>query len=193
MVENVLKNCSVKVKVTVKSAISVALVLSAAFLPLLFHSFAGAKGGAVWLPMFIPALIGGCVLGSVFGGIIGVMSPVASFFISNGILGANMPTVAMLPYMMIEVAIFGIVAGVFSKKIAVNSLYSFPAVIVAQISGRIVNLIINSIVIAISGVGQIGSALYTLTMGLPGLYLQVALVPLIIIILSKAIKNDRNK
>ncbi|NCU31663.1 MAG: hypothetical protein EOM23_01720 [Candidatus Moranbacteria bacterium] len=181
MLENVLKNSSIQVKITVKSLISAGLVVAAALLPLLVHAVAGASGGATWLPMYLPVIVGGCLLGSVFGGAIGACSPVASYFISQAVLGAAMPAEVKLPYMILELTVFGLVAGLFAKKIAQQPLIAFFAVLIAQIAGKAVNLIVHAAVIAASGQGQYSSLITSIQKGLPGLCLQIVLVPLIIL------------
>ena len=45
MLENALKNCSLKVKITVKGAIGAGVMLLAAFLPLALHAAFGAAAG----------------------------------------------------------------------------------------------------------------------------------------------------
>ncbi len=60
MIENILvrKNVSLKLKITVKSLISVGIVALAVILPQLVHLAAGQAGGVQWLPMYLPVLIG---------------------------------------------------------------------------------------------------------------------------------------
>ena len=191
MLENVLKSNNIAVKITVKSLVSAGLVVAAAFLPLLVHSVAGASGGATWLPMYLPVLVGGCLLGGVFGATIGACSPVASYFISQAVLGAAMPAAIKLPYMIIELTVFGLVSGLFAKKITQRPFVAFPAVFAAQIAGRAVSLLSQAIVIAASGQGQYASLFSMIRTGLPGLFLQAVLVPLIILFLVKGMKHDR--
>ena len=63
MLENVLvrRNCSFKIKVTVKSFVSIGIVALAVILPQLVHLAAGQAGGVKWLPMYLPVLLGGCL------------------------------------------------------------------------------------------------------------------------------------
>lgn len=85
--------------------------------------------------MYLPVLIGGCLLGARWGLAVGVMSPLVSFLITSA-AGSAMPAAARLPFMMAELAVFAAVSGLFSKKIAANGLWAFPAVISAQVAGR---------------------------------------------------------
>lgn len=184
MLENVLRNCSLKVKLTIKSGISVFLMLVAAFLPLLIHASLGKEGGATWLPMYLPVLLGGCLLGSIYGAAIGIASPIVSFFISQAVMGSAMPIAAKLPFMIIELAVFGIISGFFAKAISNKPVMAFPAVISAQTAGRLVFLLL--------GIMSGQSVFAAIQKGLLGLYIQAAFVPLIIIFLARIIRNDRH-
>ena len=137
MLENILvkRNCSVKVKFTVKGLISAGLVALAVILPQLVHLALGAPGGVQWLPMYLPVLLGGCLLGAYWGLGIGIASPLVSFLITSA-FGNPMPMAARLPFMMAELAVFAAVSGLFTKKIYENAWLAFPAVLLAQVAGR---------------------------------------------------------
>ena len=137
MIESVLtrKNVSVKLKITVKMLVSTGIIALAIGLPQLVHAVAGAQGGAQWLPMYLPVLLGGCLLGWQWGLGIGIVSPLLSFGITS-LAGNAMPVAVKLPYMVAELAVFGAVSGVFSKRIAENSWMAFPAVLSAAVGGR---------------------------------------------------------
>ena len=137
MVESALtkRKISFRLKITVKSLISAGIIALAVILPQFVHLFAGAQGGVRWLPMYLPVLLGGCLLGWSWGLGIGVLSPLTSFFITSA-FGNPMPIAARLPFMMIELAIFAGISGLFSKKIAKNAWIAFPAVLLAQLAGR---------------------------------------------------------
>lgn len=137
MLENALRyhNVSTGKRIAVKSLVSAGLVALAVVLPQLVHLALGQPGGVQWLPMYLPVLIGGCLLGAGWGLAVGVMSPLVSFLITSA-AGSAMPAAARLPFMMAELAVFAAVSGLFSKKIAANGLWAFPAVISAQVAGR---------------------------------------------------------
>lgn len=137
MIESVLarKQLSLRVKITVKTLISVGLIALAVILPQIFHFAFGAQSGVKFLPMYLPVLLGGCLLGIRWGIAVGALSPLVSFFITSA-AGNPMPALARLPFMSAELVIFAAVSGSFSKKIAKNAFWAFPAVISAQIVGR---------------------------------------------------------
>ena len=64
MIDSVLvrHNVSLRLKITVKTLVSLAIVALAVLLPQLVHLAAGAQGGMQWLPMYLPVLLGGCLL-----------------------------------------------------------------------------------------------------------------------------------
>ena len=190
MIENVLvrKNLSLKVKITVKSLISAGIIALAVILPQLIHLALGQPGGVEWLPMYLPVIIGGCLLGWAWGAGLGIASPLVSFLITLG-FGNPMPIAARLPFMMAELAVFAAVSGLFAKKIAENGWMAFPAVLLAQVSGRAFFLLLVTIFQSVAPFtpqmiwGQIQT-------GLTGMVLQAVLVPFIIMALRKLLNRE---
>jgi len=192
MFENALtmRNVSSGAKIGYKTLVSAGLIALAVILPQIVHLALGAPGGVQWLPMYLPVLIGGCLLGAKWGLAVGVLSPLASFLITTAI-STPMPAAPRLPFMMAELAVFALVSGLFTKKIAQNGLWAFPAVILAQITGRAAFLGL----IALTE----GKTNFTVPMiwgqiktGLLGLGVQAVLVPVIIILLRKMLIKDEN-
>ena len=194
MLENVLvqRNVKFKTKVTIKSLITFGLIVLAVGLPQLVHLVAGSQGGMTYLPMYLPVLIGGCLLGTWWGLGIGIASPIVSFLITFA-SGNAMPTLERLPFMVVELAIFAFVAGLFSKKIDSNMWMAFPAVLFAQFAGRLSFL---ALVAIFQGVLSFNASMVwsQIQMGLIGIVLQALIVPCIIMLLSYLLnrkkKND---
>ena len=185
------KNIKFGLKITVKALISAGVIALAVILPQLVHLFSGAAGGAKWLPMYLPVLIGGCLLGWRWGLGVGVLSPVVSFLITS-MTGNAMPAASRLPYMIAELAVFAVVSGIFSKKISKNLWLAFPAVLLAQVSGRAVFLIAAAIFQSIAplSAAAVWSQIQT---GLLGLVLQAVLVPFIVMGLGVLLGRDAQK
>ena len=185
------KNIKFGVKITVKALISAGVIALAVILPQLVHLFSGAAGGAKWLPMYLPVLIGGCLLGWRWGLGVGVLSPVVSFLITS-MTGNAMPAASRLPYLIAELAVFAVVSGVFSKKISENLWLAFPAVLLAQVSGRAVFLMVAAIFQSIAplSAAAVWSQIQT---GLLGLVLQAVLVPFIVMGLGVLLGRDAQK
>ena len=185
MIESILtqRNVKTKTKITIKSIIAVSLVALSVALPQLVHLVAGAQGGMTWLPMYLPVLIGGCLLGARWGLAIGICSPIISFILTS-ISGSAMPTLERLPFMIFELAVFSLISGAFSKKIAENKWIAFPAVLFAQIGGRIA--FFASVAIFQNLVSfNLTTIWYQIQSGFIGVIIQALIVPLIIIALSK--------
>lgn len=191
MIESVLAkhNAKLGTKITVKSLISVGVVALAVLLPQLVHLIAGASGGVQWLPMYLPVLLGGCLLGWKWGLGVGVLSPLVSFAITS-LTGNAMPAASRLPYMMAELAVFAAVSGLFSKKIAANGWMAFPAVLLAQVSGRAVFLALAAIFQGVSALSA--AAVWSqIQAGLLGMVLQAVLVPFISMGLRALLLRDK--
>ena len=191
MIESVLAkhNAKLGTKITVKSLISVGVVALAVLLPQLVHLIAGASGGVQWLPMYLPVLLGGCLLGWKWGLGVGVLSPLVSFAITS-LTGNAMPAASRLPYMMAELAVFAAGSGLFSKKIAENGWMAFPAVLLAQVSGRAVFLALAAIFQGVSALSA--AAVWSqIQAGLLGMVLQAVLVPFIAMGLRALLLRDK--
>lgn len=181
MIENALRSrqVSFKLGITVKALISAGIVALAVLLPQLAHLALGEQAGMRFLPMYLPVLLGGCLLGWQWGLGIGLLSPLVSYLITAA-AGSPMPALARLPFMMAELAVFAVVCGVFSDKIARNDLMAFPAVLLAQLGGRSVFLLSAA---AFSGVSPLNAAMVwgQIQTGFAGLLIQAVLAPVIII------------
>lgn len=180
MIESVLvrRNATLRVKVTVKMLVSLAVVALAVLLPQLVHLAAGAQGGVQWLPMYLPVLLGGCLLGWQWGLGVGVLSPVVSFAVT-ALAGDPMPAAARLPYMMAELAVFAAASGLFSNKIVRNGWMAFPAVLLAQVAGRLTFLALAAVFQAVSPLtaAAVWSQIQT---GLLGMVAQAVVVPFLV-------------
>ena len=192
MFENALayNNISFGKKIAYKTLVSAGLVALAVILPQLVHFALGQPGGVKWLPMYLPVLIGGCMLGAKWGLAVGVLSPLVSFLITSAI-GNPMPIAARLPFMMAELAVFALISGLFTNKIAKNGLWAFPAVILAQVTGRAVFLGLIALTQSMTNftVPMIWSQIQT---GFIGLLAQALIVPIIIIGLRKLMVKDND-
>ena len=191
MIERVLSRKNVKpaARITVKALISAGIVLLAALLPQFMHLVSGAEGGAKWLPMYLPVLLGGCLLGWKWGLGVGVLSPLVSFAITS-LAGNAMPAAGRLPYMMAELAAFAAVSGLFSKRIAANGWMAFPAVLLAQVSGRAVFLALAAVFQGVSALSA--AAVWSqIQAGLLGMVLQAVLVPVIVMGLRALLLRDK--
>lgn len=190
MIENVLtlKNASVKVKVTVKTLVSLGVIALAVILPQIFHLAVGGTSGMTYLPMYLPVLIGGCLLGAWWGLGVGVASPVVSFLITLA-FGNPMPALARLPFMAAELAAMAAITGAFSGAIAKNGWMAFPAVLLALVGGRLLFLGLVAVFRTVSAL-SVAVVWTQIRTGLVGLVLWAVVAPFIVMGLRKLILKD---
>lgn len=191
MIENALvrRNLSLKIRITVKSLISVGIIALAVILPQLVHLFAGKAGGAIWNPIFLPVLLGGCLLGWVWGLGIAVLSPLVSCAITTA-AGNPMPAISRVPFMMSELIAAVAVAGLFSKKIAQNGWMAFPAVLLGHAAGRLVYLLRMLIFNQVSPL-TFGALWAQVEVGFTGVLVQAIIVPFIVMGLKWLLDRDK--
>ena len=166
--------------ITKKSALYKAIALFAAIaasviLPQIFHAIGaisgtGAKVASAFLPMHIPVILAGFIGGPAIGVIAGILSPLTSFAISG------LPTAALLPFMVIELGVYGLVSGLISGA----KFNSFTQLIIVQLAGRTARAlaIIASIFILGNASLTIASIGEFIIAGLFGIVLQWAFIPL---------------
>jgi hypothetical protein len=141
-------------------------------LPVAFHFF-GALG-RVFLPMHIPVLIAGLFLGGYAGLAVGALTPVLSSLLTG--MPPLMPT---LPVMAAELAVYGAAGGYLYNVRRWNLYVSLTA---AMVAGRLaaammVYALATMLNINISPAVYVTGAFVT---GLPGIVIQLALVPLLV-------------
>lgn len=165
------------VKKSIITAVCISLCL---VLPQAFHSIPNA--GVIYSPMHIPVLLCGLLCGWQFGAICGTAGTLLSS------LFTGMPPAAILPQMMIECCIYGLIAGLTMKLIKTKSLYAdlYASLIIAMLSGRIIAGIAKALIFA-KGEFTIAAwaASYFVT-ALPGIIIQLVLIPTIVFALMKA-------
>lgn len=175
----------------VKSAAAFAVVVASLILPQIVHAVAGAAGGAEWLPMYLPVLIGGAVLGFKWGLATGIVSPIASFLITS-LAGSPMPALFRLPYMILELAVFGAVSGAFSAAIMKHRSLAFVAAVAAFVLGRGVFLL-SAYAFESASVLSFTAALSQVAAGLPGVILQLIVAPVAIASTARLLSSERKR
>ena len=170
-------------KRTVLSALFIAIAI---VLPLAFHSVPNA--GGVFLPMHIPVLLCGLICGFPYGLVCGIISPLLSS------LTTGMPPAAMLPSMVCDLAVYGAVSAVLMRYVRVkNGLAGlYIALVGAMLAGRLVGGALNALIFRAGSYSMqlwLATSLFT---ALPGIVIQIILIPAIILALQKAKVLNRN-
>ena len=107
-------------------------------------------------------------------------------------MGNPMPAAERLPFMAAELAVFALVSGLFTKKIAANGLWAFPAVILAQVIGRAVFL--GLVAVFQNAVPFTPAMIWSqIQTGFIGLAVQAVLVPVIIIALRSVLMKGKRE
>ena len=149
-------------------------------LPRIFHVLAGTNAGATFLPMHIAVLIAALTFGITSSTIVAGSSIVCSYLLTG------MPSLARLPYMLIELLIYAILLSVCNKKF--NSYISLIATIIL---GRVLYAGVLAVAINVLGLPTYGiSVIESIKVGLPGIILQLAFVPVIAKAIKKGAKLD---
>ncbi len=192
MIENALerRQASLQMKLTVKTLISIGVLVLAVVLPQLAHLAVGEQAGRTLLPMYLPVLLGGCLLGWKWGLGVGMLSPVVSFLLTSA-AGRPMPAAGRLPFMMAELAVFAVISGLFSKKIAEKAWLAFPAVVLAELVGRAFFLLIAAVFQPWSSLSA-AAVWAQIQTGFVGLALQAVVVPLMVMGLAALLKKEND-
>ena len=140
------------------------------------HAFALA--GTVLLPMHIPVLLCGFLCGPKYGGLCGLLTPVLSCMLTG------MPVAyPMLPIMICELVAYGLIAGWAYQK---RHFPIYPALLLAMLAGRCAyGAAFAGLLLAATGPLQALSVTAAVVTGLPGILLQLIVVPLLVRLIQK--------
>lgn len=167
-----------KTKELVLSGLLIALGL---VLPMAFHLF--KAGGPVFLPMHIPVLLGGMILSPIFALLVGVLTPIVS-----NLLTSMPPLMPMLPIMIVELGLYGLVASILRKKLNLNV---FISLIISMIIGRIgagLVVYVMTSVFAVQFAPPIAFVIGGLSKGIPGIIIQLIFIPIIVKAVEKSMR-----
>ncbi len=142
-------------------------------LPMAFHA---AGLGRAFLPMHIPVLLAGIYGGWKSGLVVGAVTPILS-----GVLTGMPPLAPPTAFtMMVELPIYAVLASLFYRRLRLHPVLSVG---LSALVGRIAYGLIGYLMFPLVGLPRV-SPLYPVTAGLvsslPGVAVQVVLVPLIV-------------
>ena len=153
-------------------------------LPIVFH-MVGA--GPTFLPMHIPVLLCGLLFGWQYGAVCGAVVPLLSSLLTG--MPPLFPTGAA---MVLELCAYGVLTGVFYRKLRWNV---YPALLCAMLGGRVVSGAANAVFLGLAeksyGFAAFVSASFVTA--IPGIAIQVVVIPVMILALEKAkvIRRER--
>lgn len=165
------------IKKSVLSALCAALCV---VLPMAFHAI--PRGSMIFLPMHIPVLLCGLLCGWPYGLACGILGPVLSHMITS------MPNAAALPGMLVECAVYGGVCGLMMQLVHTKKLYAdlYLSLIAAMVAGRILGGAAKALLFAPGSMTLTVWASTYFAVGLPGILLQLALLPSVVFLLMKS-------
>lgn len=172
--------------VKVQTIATILAIAGAVAVPQLFHLLGAVSGlgtalGETFLPMHLPIILVGLLAGPYAGAISGLLGPLMSFALSG------MPSAAMLPFMMIELCVYGLSAGLLRNV----KIPTIGKVLTVQVAGRAVRA--AAILIAVYAFSndsiKVAAIWNSISAGIFGLVLQWTLLPLIIY----RVENIKNK
>lgn len=170
------------------------LVLSALFIALgiVLPFFTGQvpQIGNMLLPMHIPVLICGFVCGAPYGLTVGLITPLL-----RSLLFSMPPMMPKAVGMAVELAVYGLITGLMYAKFKHKKFGIYISLITAMIVGRIAWGITSFILFTILGnpfTWELFAAEAFLN-AIPGIIVQLILIPVLIYALNKAHLLDDNK
>ena len=139
--------------------------------------------GKMLLPMHIPVLLCGFVCGWQYGLMVGFVVPLFRSVLAG--MPVMMPTAVGMAF---ELATYGMISGLLYRKLTGKSLNIYITLIGAMLGGRIVWGIVSILLYGIQG-NVFSLQLFisgALLNAVPGIALQLVLIPVIVLILEKA-------
>ncbi len=154
--------------------------------PVAFHTVGLGKA---FLPMHIPVLLCGFLTDPATGLLVGVLTPLLSALLTG--MPALAPPVAQA--MMVELGIYGFLAGVLHRRHAVKI---YPALLVTMFAGRVAYGALGALFFGLVGLVRI-PVLYPVSAGLiasiPGILLQLVIVPPVVYAAERSVAALRRQ
>ena len=167
-----MKNKSIREMVLSGLFIAIGIIL-----PMAFHAFGL---GSTFSPMHIPVLLAGFVIGPFYAASVGVITPILSSLFTG-----LPPAFPVLPYMVFELATYGLITSILYRKFRQNIYVSLVA---SMVAGRIVSGIIVWIIATLFTTqlpSPVAFVIGSVTGGIPGIIIQIIFIPLIVMMLNR--------
>ncbi len=176
-----------------KSSSTRKLVLAAFFLALglLLPLLVGhiIPMGWIFLPMHIPVLLCGFFCGGPWGLAVGFITPLLSAVITG--MPPLFPTALAMAF---ELAAYGLLSGLFYRLFPKKVGYIYASLLLAMIGGRIVWSAVSFLLYGIAGTVFTFNDVFSgaIVSVLPGIAIQVVLIPILVMVLDKTGKRDQS-
>ena len=138
--------------------------------------------GKMLLPMHIPVLLCGMVCGAPYGAVCGLLGPMLSSVLTG------MPTAALMPAMMVECAAYGLTTGLMLCLVRTGKTYAalYLSLVAAMLIGRLVSGVTKALFFMAGQYTMQAWIAASFVTALPGIVLQLAVVPSIVYYLMRA-------
>lgn len=138
--------------------------------------------GKMLLPMHIPVLLCGMVCGAPYGAVCGLLGPMLSSVLTG------MPTAALMPAMMVECAAYGLTTGLMLRLVRTGKTYAdlYLSLVAAMLVGRLVSGVTKALFFMAGQYTMQAWIAASFVTALPGIVLQLAVVPCIVYYLMRA-------
>lgn len=190
MLKSDVLNYKNKMSLGVKTGCALCAVAASVALPQALHLLGRMSGlgtalGEVFLPMHLPVILVGLLAGRYAGFAAGVFAPLLSYLITG------MPLIGMLPFMMIELGVYGLIAGCLSD-VRINTI---AKVLIVQVAGRAVRAVAILAAVNLFGYTKIKSSVIinSIKVGIFGIIMQLIIIPLVVFWVETKIKESGEK
>ena len=138
--------------------------------------------GSMLCPMHLPVLLCGFICGPVWGVIVGFVAPLMRSMLTGG-FPPMFPTAVCMAF---ELAAYGAIAGLMHKVLPKKRFYIYCSLLAAMIAGRLIWGVAMFICVGASG-GSFTFAAFiagAITNAIPGIIIQIVLVPILVMLLD---------
>ena len=146
------------------------------------------KIGSMLCPMHIPVMLCGFICGWPWGLAVGFIAPL----LRASILGVPL----LFPnaiYMAFELCTYGLICGLMHKILPEKRQYIYLSLVISMVVGRIVLAIAKVLLLNVGIIGFWAFFVKAFTTAIPGILIQVILVPFVVMLLEKfGFKKDDN-
>ena len=187
------RNCIEKERQMRKNKSIYKMVLAAMFLAMAYvlPFFTGQipQIGSMLCPMHIPVLLCGFLCGWPWGLAVGFIAPLLRSMILG--MPPMFPTAVCMAF---ELATYGAMTGIFYKVLPKKKGFIYVSLVTAMVIGRLVWGIAMLTCTGIKG-GSFGIKAFlagAITNALPGIVIQLVLVPIVVMLLERAMRSEEN-
>jgi hypothetical protein len=149
----------------------------------MFTAHAFGLQGTILLPMHLPVLLCGLLCGYRWGAAVGVIVPV----LSSAFTGMP-PIFPMLPIMLVQLVLIGLVGGLIYLRFRKNIYLAVVCAILAGWAGY--GIMFQAILLASGAEIMALSVLTAMATGIPGIIIQVAIVPPIVLAVRRSARGN---